>query len=165
MLTLYEIAAEYRRDAEMLADLDLPEQTVIDTLESIGGALQDKAKNIGAFIKHLEMLSDGMRDAEHQIAARRKALENRVQRIKSYTLNVMQNNDIQRIDTPMFAISVAKNPPQVDVFDEKQVPKEFMRQPEPPPPSVDKRLVMDAIKSGVEVPGCRLKQDVRLQIK
>ena len=33
MTALYELAAEYRADAEKLADMDLDEQTLADTLE------------------------------------------------------------------------------------------------------------------------------------
>ena len=40
MTTLSLIAAEYRSQAEALADLDLPPEVVADTLESIGGDMQ-----------------------------------------------------------------------------------------------------------------------------
>ena len=40
MTALYELAAEYRADAEKLADMDLDEQTLADTLEGLGGELE-----------------------------------------------------------------------------------------------------------------------------
>ena len=40
MTALSLIAAEYRAQAELLADLDLPPEVVADTLESIGGEFE-----------------------------------------------------------------------------------------------------------------------------
>ena len=165
MLTLYEIAAEYKADMEKLADLNLPAETVRDTIESISGDLQEKSKNIGFLVKHLETLADGMKQAEEQMATRRKALENRIQSVKNYTLDVMIKHGIQKIETPYFNLSVVKNPPAVEVFDEGQVPAHFIRQLPPPPPSIDKKSISETLRHGEDVPGCRLTQTVRLQIK
>jgi hypothetical protein len=163
--TLYEIASEYRADLEKLSDLDLPPETIADTLEGMSGALEAKATNIASFVRNLEVTAEAMKDAEMQMSKRRKAIENRIQAIKDYTLNVMVANKIEKIDTPYFKISVAKNPPAVDVFDMAQVPSEFIRLPEMPPPMVDKSSVKEALKLGVGVPGCRLTQSLSLRIK
>ena len=92
--TLYEIAAEYRADAEKLADLDLTPEAIADTLEGMSGNLQAKAANIGSLVKHLEITADAIKDAEAQLYKRRKALDNRIESIKAYVLNVMQYNQI-----------------------------------------------------------------------
>jgi hypothetical protein len=163
--TLYEIANEYRADAEKLADLDLSPEAIADTLEGMSGALQAKAANIGALVKHLEVTVDAMKDAEAQIYRRRKALEARIKSITDYTLNIMSMNEINKIETPYFSLTIAKNPPAVEVYDQAQVPQHFYRQPEPPPPALDKRLIMETIKHGEDVPGCRLTQSLGLRIK
>lgn len=163
--TLFELAAEYRADLEKLASLDLPEETVRDTIEGMGGALEVKAQNIASLTKHLEVVAAGIKDAEQAMASRRRALENRIESLKGYTLSAMQNNAIERIDTPMYVLSVAKNPPSVEVYEPALIPAKFMRQPEPPPPAPDKKAIMESIKQGEEVPGCRLTQGYRLSIK
>jgi len=165
LTTLYEIAAEYRTDMEKLADLDLSPEAIADTIEGMSGALQQKAQNIGSLVKHLEVTADAMKDAEAQLYKRRKAVEARIDHIKSYVLNVMQHNNIEKIETPYFNLSISKNPPAVDIFDSNQVPAHFMRQPEPPPPSPDKVAIKESLKLGEDVPGCRLFQSVRLNIK
>ena len=53
-LTLFEIAAEYRDMAEKLADLDLDEQTVADTLDGESGALVAKGTSIAAVVRNLD---------------------------------------------------------------------------------------------------------------
>jgi uncharacterized coiled-coil protein SlyX len=163
--TLYEIAAEYRTDMEKLADLELSPEAIADTIEGMSGALQQKAQNIGSLVKHLEVTADAMKDAEAQLYKRRKAVEARIEHIKSYVLNVMQHNKIEKIETPYFNLSIVKNPPSVDIFDSNQVPDHFMRQPEPPPPSPDKVAIKESLKLGEDVPGCRLTQTLGLRIK
>jgi hypothetical protein len=45
------------------------------------------------------------------------------------------------------------------------VPEKFMKAPPPPPPALDKKAVAEALKAGEDVPGCRLEQGTRLEIK
>lgn len=163
--TLFELASEYRADLEKLASLDLPEETVRDTIEGMGGELQVKAQNIAGLTKHLELIADGIKQAEQAMASRRKAIENRIESLKGYTLAAMQNNDIERIETPRFVLSVAKNPPAVEIYEAGLLPEQYFRVPEPPPASPDKKAIMEAIKAGQNVPGCRLTQSYRLSIK
>ena len=53
-ITLYNLASEYRAQLETLADLDLPEEVVQDTLESLGGELEIKTQSVIGFSRHLE---------------------------------------------------------------------------------------------------------------
>ncbi|MFC4275532.1 siphovirus Gp157 family protein [Achromobacter aloeverae] len=163
-ITLYEIAREYRADLEKLAELDLDEQAFADTLESLGGELQVKAQNTIAFTQHLEAVCASIKEAEQKMANRRRVIEKKVERIKNYVLQVMQANDIQRIECPHFVLSIAKNPPSVLIEDERQIPQDYFTSPPPPPPHVDKALIKKAIQDGFEVPGAKLQQGVRLKI-
>lgn len=162
---LYELAREYRDAAERLADLDLDEQTVADTLEGLAGDLEVKATNVAMFARNLEATAAQIKDAEAQMAARRKAVENRATSLRRYLLVSMQQAGIQKIECPYFRLAVRDNPPAVDVFDAAQVPAEFMRQPETPPPAPDKTAIKDELKAGRDVPGCRLTVGQRLDIK
>ena len=44
MTALFELAAEYRAISDKLHDLDLDDQTIADTLESLNGDIQEKAQ-------------------------------------------------------------------------------------------------------------------------
>jgi len=164
-ITLYQLAAEHRADLERLADLDLPPETVADTLESLGGELQAKAQSVVAFLRNLETTAAAIKEAEAQMAARRRAMENRVASLKRYVLDAMQAGGIQRIDCPHFAISIAKNPPAVDLYDEGQIPEDYYSAPPPPPPAPDKKLIAQVLKAGRDIPGARLVQGLRLAIR
>ena len=49
-LALYTITAEYRQQAAQLAELDLDDQTLADTLESLQWPVEEKAKAVSAVI-------------------------------------------------------------------------------------------------------------------
>jgi hypothetical protein len=165
MTALYEIAAEYREATEKLAELDLDEQTVADTLDSLGGDLQDKAQSVVMFTRNLEATAAAIKDAEAQMAQRRKAIENRVSGLKRYTLAAMEAAGVQKIDCPFFRLTVRDNPGAVDVFEPDLLPAHFMVRPELPPPAPDKKAIAAALKAGEDVPGARLVAGKRLDIK
>lgn len=165
MTSLYDIAAEYRQAADKLADLDLDEQTIADTLEGMSGALEVKAQNVVMFARNLEATAAAIKEAETAMAARRKAIEHRAAGLRRYALSAMQVAGVQSIECPYFKLTVRKNPPAVEVFDAAQIPAQFMRTPEPPPPAPDKKAITEAIKAGQEVPGARLVIGERLEVR
>lgn len=164
-ITLFEVARDFREVADKLADLNLDEQTIRDTLEGESTALVTKGANVGFVIRNLEASAEAIKAAEADMAARRKAIENRAKSLHGYLLMGMQYAAIERIDTPYFAISIRKNPPAVAIDEPGLIPTEYMVQPEPPPPAPDKKAIAVALKSGMDVPGCRLMQGERVEIK
>ena len=163
MTALYLLAHEYRAAADALAELDLDEQTVADTLESLGGDLETKAINVAMFARNLEVQAGNIRQAEQAMAERRRALDKRADSLRAYLMRCMQDTGMLRIECPQFRLAVRDNPPAVDVFDPEQVPAVFFGMA--PPPPIDKAAIKAAIKSGQDVPGCRLTQGQRLEIK
>jgi hypothetical protein len=145
--------------------LDLDDATLSDTLESLGGELQVKAVSVGCFIRNLEATAAQIKDAEAQMAARRKALENRAARVKDYLHASMLVAGVDKIECALFRLSVRNNPPAVEVYDALSIPAQYMRQPELPPPAPDKKALAEALKRGEEVPGVRLTHGTRVEIK
>jgi hypothetical protein len=162
---LYVLAQEHRALAERLCDMDVDEQTMLDTLEGEAGALEAKAISVAAVARTLDGTAAAIKDAEASMCARRKALETRAASLRRYLLENMQHAGIKRVECPEFVIAVRDNPPAVEVFDAAQIPAEFMRQPEPPPPAPDKTAIKAAILAGREVPGAFLSRGQRVEIK
>ena len=163
---LYVIADEYLQDVAKLQDLDLDEQTLADTLEGLTGELEVKATNVAMFVRNLESLAEQIKQAEQAMAARRKALENRADRIRQYLLDNMQRTGISKIESPYFKIAIAKNPPSVVVDDEdtlKFAHPEFVKTVTTE--SLDKTAIKEAIKAGQIVEGAHLVQADRVSIK
>lgn len=162
---LYVLAEDYRNAAAKLADLDLPPEVVADTLEGLAGDIEVKATNVAMFVRNLESTAEQIKAAEAAMAARRKAIENRAAHVREYLLANMQRTGISKIECPYFRLAVRDNPPSVVIESAENIPTEFMRQPEPPPPAPDKKAIADAIKSGHDVPGAYLSRTQRLEIK
>ena len=148
-----------------LMDTQDDAQAIADTIEAESYPLEVKAKNVAFAIRNLESSAEAIKEAERQMAARRKAIENRAGNIREYLKTCMEIAQITKIECQHFALSIRSNPPSVDVFEPGLIPAEYMKQAEPPPPSVDKVAIKQAIKDGVEVPGAMLASGTRLEIK
>lgn len=164
MTSLYEISLAYRADVAKLADLDLPAEVVTDTLDAMAGELEVKAQNVVMYARNLQTTAAAIKDAEEQMAKRRKAIENRAKHLLEYVQGCMETAEVQRIECPHFRIAIQAKPPSVDVYEPGLLPVEYMRTPEPPPPAPDKTAIAKAIKEGHEVPGARLVHGARLAI-
>jgi hypothetical protein len=165
MTQLYLLANDYRAAAEKLADMDLDDQTITDTLESMSGELEAKATNTAMLIRNIEASAAAIKEAEASMAARRKALENRAARIKDYLLANMLVAGIQKIESPYFNLAVRTNNAAVEIYEPGLIPAQYMKQPETPPPAPDKAAIRAAISDGIEVPGCKLTHGMRLDIR
>ena len=165
MTSLYILAQQYRADSDKLAAMELDEQTLADTLEGMGGELELKAENVVMFARNLEVTAAAIKDAEAQMAARRKAMESRAASLKRYVLENMQFAGIQKIEGPLFKLSIRENPPSVEVSEPDLIPLEYMTQPDPPPPAPNKIAIKAAIAAGVDVPGAKVNRTTRLEIK
>ena len=164
MTALYAITNEYRAAAAQLADLDMPPEVIEDTLESLTGDIEVKAQSVAFVARNCEALAAQIKEAEKQMADRRKALEARAARLRDYMLACLLVAGVKKIEGPLLKISVRDNPEAVEVFDAAQLPAAMMKQPETPPPSPDKAAIKAAIKAGQDVPGAKLTRGHRIDI-
>lgn len=164
-LTLYQIAAEYRNMVSALMDTQDDAAAIADTIEAESFPLEVKAQNVAYAIRNLEASATAIKEAEAQMADRRKRMEKRAEQIREYLKTCMEVAGVTKIECPHFALSIAKNPASVDIFEPALIPAAFMRQPEPPPPAPDKTRIKEALKDGIDVPGAMLAQGTRLAIK
>ncbi len=169
MTQLYVLAEEYRAAADTLSNLDLDAQTIADTLEGLSGELEQKATATAMVIRNMASLASQIKEAEASMAARRKSLEARVEHLTKYLHDCMVHSGKQVIECPYFAMTIKKNPASVVITAIDLIPPEFMKQPEPPPPTPDKAALKEAIKKALEekkeFPGAHLSQGTRLEIR
>lgn len=165
-IALYEIAQEYRQMVAALTDCQDDAQAIADTIAAESFSLEVKAQNVAYAPKMLEAEADAIEAAAKEMVARAKAKRNRAANIREYLKTCMEVAGVSKIDCPHFAITIKKNPPSVDVWDERQIPAKFMRTPEPVPPVAvpDKNAIAAAIKAGENVPGAQLARGTKLVI-
>jgi len=158
-MKLYELADEYK---ELESLVEVEDEAIQDTLEGLKGELELKSTNIAYFIGNLNNTIAGIKQAEKNMADRRKTLENKAERIRTYLKDNMEAVGIERIENPHFIISIALNPPKVNITSEELIPDEFKS--EETIIKLDKKAIKTALKNG-GVLGAELVQDTRLKIK
>lgn len=163
MSNLYELAAQHRLLAENLTDLGLDEQTIADTLEAESGDLMEKGVNVAKVFRNLESFAEQIKQAEQQMADRRKAIEKRAASLKQYLLTNMNMAGITKIESPWFCISIKNNPESVVVDDAVALPKEYMRETISFAP--DKIRMKSEMQDGIVIPGAHLEKTKRIEIK
>ena len=165
--SLFTLTNQYLQLANTLADGDFDLTTIADTIEASGltDDIAVKAQGLEYVARSAETYLPAI-DAEIARLQALKAHRMKVaQGLRDYLMSSMVRMQIERIECPMFAISIRSNPPSVDVFDALQVPEALMVTPEPPPARPDKKAIGALLKSGHEIPGARLTQGQRLVIK
>ncbi len=162
-MKLYEIANQYQQALATFDDLDLPDDVIADTLEGLKGELQEKGKNVAAYIRNIEADVKAIRDAESAMRDRRVTLQRRVDWLKVLLLSSMQKSEITEISCPWFVIKPRKNPPAVNITNDKVLSKKYIK--EVITLKIDKKLIAEDIKRGAVVSGAELTQGWRLDIK
>ena len=90
------------------------------------------------------------------------AYKNKIEGLKKYLESGMIFSGLKKIDLGVFNISIAKNPPSLNILDEKLIPKEYLIEQAP---KIDNTSIKNAIKEGKEIAGCELVQKESLRIK
>ena len=76
----------------------------------------------------------------------------------------MQELSLEKIETSLGTITVASNPPSVEIFDESIIPAEYIK--EKVTTQIDKTAIKNAIKEGKRVAGATLVENKKsLRIK
>ena len=161
-MKLYELTQNYLNLQELLENEEIPKEMVIDALDNVGEELEAKAENIAKLIKTLEIDITGYKAEETRLALKRKSLENRVKSLKEYLDNAMKVTGKTKFKGQLFSFSIQKNPPSVNVIDEKLIPEEYFI---PQEPALDKKRLLSDLKSGIKVEGAEVKQTESLRIK
>lgn len=127
--------------------------------------LQQKSQNTIGYIRNIELTIEAMKNEEKRISEQRKALENKVEKFKSYVKECMENNGFSKIDTGLGSLTIAKNPMSVEIESEDEIPSEFKQ--EIVTVKVDKTAIKNHFKeTGEIIPGTRIVDDrTSLRIK
>lgn len=109
MSSLYSMTADYEHVLQMLYDEEYDEQTVIDTLVCIEGAIEDKAGWLRHDLRELESDAAKLKAEEERLASRRMALENKAKRLKANLYESMKAVGKPKFKTTLFSFGIQKN--------------------------------------------------------
>lgn len=156
MSTLYELTGQFNQVAEMLSEEEF-NPAVIDTLEAIDMAIEDKADNYARLIKNQESDSKGIAEEIKRLQARKQSIDNSVKNMKLSLQNAMNEIGKTKFKTNLFSFNIQKNPISVNILDENLIPDEFKK--------IKIEFDKTAIKKFDNVPGVELTQSESLRIR
>jgi len=166
MSTLHQLTGELLALYQQLESDGMDDETIRDTLEGMSWEFDAKVLNIAAIILELEAQAAAIKAEEERLAERRKAKESKAENMAEWLLKSLEAAHVgHKIENALYSVSARQNPVRVLVLDADAIPAQYMVQNPPPPPSLNKKAVQDAIKSGEAVPGCELIRTSRLVIK
>lgn len=156
MATLYELTGKFNQVAEMLTE-DEFNPAVIDTLESLDLAIEDKADGYARLIKNQEADSKGIAEEIKRLQARKQAIDNSIKNMKLSLQNAMIEIGKTKFKTDLFSFNIQKNPVKVEIVNEELIPDQFKK--------IKIEFDKTAIKKAENVPGAELVQSESLRIR
>ncbi|WP_423253693.1 siphovirus Gp157 family protein [Melissococcus plutonius] len=156
MRSLYELTDKFKQVEELLAE-DEFNPAIIDTLESLDLAIEEKADNYARVIKKQEADSEAAAKEIKRLQQRKQAIDSSVTRLKQSLQDSMQKTGKTKFKTPLFSFGVQKNAPKVEITDENLIPVEFIKTKI----EIDKK----AIREAGDVSGTEIIQNESLRIR
>lgn len=157
-MDLYKISTAILSLYDSFEAGEIDEQTYADTVESLG------AENV--IDEHIRMIrnaeSNVVKINEEIALLRKKAAseKNRADFAKKMILNYLNAMEKTKADTGIFKVSKCISK-AVEVTDQSLLSEKYLK---PQPPEIDKKSILDDLKSGREVNGARLKESPYIRI-
>lgn len=111
--------------------------------------MQKKSNSVIAYSKNIELAIKAMKEEETRISTNRKTLENRLEQFKKYVKECMEGNGINKIETDLGTLSIARSPMSIEIVNEEEIPDEYKEVIFTT--KVDKKKIAEAFKSTGEL--------------
>jgi hypothetical protein len=168
-MKLYELAADYQNLLDAIENGEIPEEALIDTLESVTVLLEDKADNIACMVKELTAEAEAIKAEEDKLKARRAAKLKRAERLTVYLQECLTNAGRTKIETARNVITFRKTPGKVVLDDEpgfiewaQENAGVFLKHAAP---TVDRTAIAAYIRDGGRLPGVSIESSQNISIK
>lgn len=150
---------------ELMNNDELTEEQRKELSVELKQELSAKSTNIIAYVVDSESLLERIKQEEERLANLRKVGENKLAKFKEYVQENMKTLGIEKIQTELGTLTIAKNPMSIEVVDENLVPAEFKR--EKITTSVDKTAIKNHfLATGELIDGIKVVNDkTTLRIK
>lgn len=145
------------------------EDKLLEALSELKGDFDSKAESVSLYIKELEAGTKLLGESIKNLQSRKKAMENKVEHLKSYLLASMETVGESKIETDKVRITVRSGVPSVSVFDEKAFINQYKGNRDDllkySEPTINKTAIKEALKSGEDIAGATLESKKSIIIK
>ncbi|AXF54593.1 siphovirus Gp157 family protein [Salicibibacter kimchii] len=160
MNALYELTDGHVEIQRQIYD-GVDAEVFTDTLQAIEESIEVKVEGYHAIIQNTKGDIEKIKTEEKRLADRRKAMENKVDKLKRNLEENMTKLGKRKITTPLFTAWIQPNTPSVRVLDEKLIPKEFWKEQDP---KLDKTSLGKALKKS-DTPGAEIVQTESIRFR
>ena len=109
MNSLYNLTSDCQQLLNLLYDGEVDQQTVMDTLDALEDAIEDKADGYAVIIKTIDADVDAIEAEIKRLQARKQALDNRKEWLKSNLEDTMRALGKTKFKTALFSYGIQKN--------------------------------------------------------
>lgn len=148
-LTLYNITNDFTDLMDKAESGEITEEEYNKLGTELATELQNKSTNIIAYVRNGEVFIEAVKAEEKRLSDMRKSAENKIEKFKKYVKENMERLDIQKIETELGNLSIAKSPISVDIIDETKIPDEYKEVVFTT--KVDKKKIADNFKANGEL--------------
>lgn len=156
---LYEMTVAAKQLYELLANEEIDEQTIADTLEAMG--VEEKLEGYCQVIRQYEAEKEMFKAEKERIDKKIKVSENAVNRMKKAVMEYMKASGSTKSTAGTFTVTLSTSK-AVNILDESKVPVRFLVEQAP---KIDKSAIRQELMSGAEIEGCELKINEGVRIK
>lgn len=159
MASLYEMTESAKYLYSLLENDEIDEQTVADTLESIG--VNEKLESYVYVQKQFESDLAAYKAEKERIEKKMKTCQNAIDRMKTTVIEFMSVTGLNKAKAGTFDLSIRKSE-SVNILDESKISDEWLK---PQPPKIDKAGIKKALKDGEEISGAVLVENNSLIVR
>jgi hypothetical protein len=146
-MKLYEISDQIRQALQMVADGEIPEDQMQDTLEALGVEFDTKVDNTAAVIRELGAESDGIKAEIERLANMKKVKDGHIERLKDYLRFEMSKNGKKKVEGKRFTVTIGASVPVLEITGEITGYKKE---------SLDTAAIKSDLKAGKKITGAML---------
>lgn len=168
MNTLYELTGQYAELLSAIESGDIPEEAISDTLEALGGELDEKIDSVACIIKQLDSEAAAIKAEKAMLAGRQSVKEHQRDRLKDYIRQAMQLAGKKKVETARNCVSVGKAQPKAVItdLDALKSRNDIWKPYDYRETNVDKTSLKTLLQAGEQIPGAALQDGTpRLTIK
>lgn len=158
-MQLYKIVGALQTLREQIMD---GEEVDLEYLEDLEIAAKDKIEGCIIFIKELKAKRKALKEAQTEFRNREKSLERNQTQIQNYLIDMMKILNMNRFDSDLHSVRIAKSPLSVEILDEDLIPEDFIIEEIVRKPS-KADLIQHYKDTGEEIEGVKISQKEHLR--
>lgn len=149
-LSLYKITNSFTELMSKAEEGELTPEEYEKLGEELAIQLQAKSANIIGYYQNENALLEAIDIQIKRLQDFKKAKQNSIDKYKQYVKENMERLGLQKIETELGSLSIAKSPISVEIINEDELPSEFKL--EVVTTKIDKKAIADNFKSTGEIP-------------